>query len=107
MEFRWATFWPKAHVRGTTRELTSGSGTEREPSFSPDGRFLAFARRVESSWHLWLLDFDTGLERQLTWQPGNDRQPAWSGDGKHLYFASDRGRGIFMPAIYRLELLPG
>ena len=93
--------------RGTTRELTSGSGTEREPSFSPDGRFLAFTRRVESSWHLWLLDFDTGLEKQLTWQPGNDRQPAWSPDGKHVYFASDRGRGIFMPAIYRLELLPG
>jgi len=40
----------------------------------------------------------------VTYGPGNDTEPAWSQDGTALYFASDRGRGIFMPAIYRIDL---
>ncbi len=86
------------------RPLTTGEGSERGPRYAPDGQSLAFSRRIHGGWDLWLRDLRTGREWRLTRHSVNDTQPAWGPDGRSLYFASDRGRGVFMPAIYRLDL---
>lgn len=91
---------------GALRALTAGGEVERGPRYSPGGGHLAFARRRRGSWDIWVSDLSSGREWRLTRHPGNDTQPAWSPEGRALYFASDRDRGLFMPAIYRLEL-PG
>ena len=91
-------------ARGVIRPLTAACGDERGPRYSPDGAHLVFSRRVGGWDGLWLLDIGTGAERRLTRGTGNDNQPAWSADGRSVFFASDRGRGIFMPAVYRLAL---
>jgi len=84
--------------------LTAASGDERGPRYSPDGTHLVFSRRAGGWDAVWLRDLTTGAERQLSRSTGNDNQPAWGEDGRSVYFASDRGRGIFMPAIYRLDV---
>jgi TolB protein len=89
----------------TPSRLLTGPGDARYPRFSPDGKTLAFSRRVWGREHIWLRSTD-GAQRQVTFGSGNDTDPAWSTDGETLYFASDRGRGIFMPAIYRLKIPP-
>ena len=84
--------------------LVTARGDERGPRYSPDGARLVFSRR-DTGWDaLWLRDLVTGEERRLSRGTGNDNQPTWSDDGRSIYFASDRGRGIFMPAVYRLDL---
>ena len=89
---------------GALRPLTAGDRYERGPSYSPDGRHLTLSRRLGGQWDVFLLDPVTGRETRLTDDSGNDTEPAFSTDGRRLYFASDRGRGIFMPAIYALDI---
>jgi len=91
---------------GSFRTLTPGPEVERGPRYSPGGGHLAFARMRRGSWDVWVSDLTSGREWRLTRHPGNDTSPAWSPDGVLLYFASDRERGLFMPAIYRLSI-PG
>jgi TolB protein len=67
------------------------------PSWSPDGRRLAFVSGSSTSSRIWLIDADgTHLER-LTTGTALDQQPAWSPDGRHIAFVralSERAQGI-------------
>ncbi|HEB65910.1 MAG TPA: hypothetical protein ENJ02_10260 [Chloroflexi bacterium] len=71
---------------------------DASPAVSPDGRYLAFARKSlrPDSWtpgrQVWLLDFSTGEYRPLTASPlYNHTAFAWSPDGSRLaYLRSNR-----------------
>ena len=66
-----------------TRLLTEGvAGSHEAPSFSPDGRKVAyttsFSTRNGSTIQIWVVDLQTGERRQLT-REGNNWAPDWSG----------------------------
>jgi len=68
--------------------LTSTDHFEYLPSFSPDGRYLAFQRYVgECEQHIWAKDLINNSEYQLTKKSGIYGQPSWSPDGKQLAFS--------------------
>lgn len=75
------------------RRITTGALPETEPSFAPDGRRLAVARRgvflCESNDEVVVVDLVTGLERSLA--SGGARQPAWSPTGGRVAFTLDPG----------------
>lgn len=62
------------------------------PQWSPDGRFLAYARHETAGFRLWVLPFDSksgkpsGAARRVTIRDG--RRFAWSPDGKEIAFIS-------------------
>ena len=60
------------------------------PSWSPDGRAIAFAALHGGATDLYVHDLATGQLRQLTDDPFADLQPAWSPDGRAIAFVSDR-----------------
>jgi Tol biopolymer transport system component/C-terminal processing protease CtpA/Prc len=60
--------------------------TLAEPSFSPDGREIAFS----SGGDIWSVAATGGVARLLVSHPANDTRPLFSPDGARLAFASTR-----------------
>lgn len=78
---------------GTTTNLTEGMmGYDTHPTFSPDGKYMAWRSMERDGYEsdlirLFLLDRTTGEKTYLT--EGfeyNVEQPTWSPDGKSIYF---------------------
>ncbi len=63
-----------------------------EPSFSPDGREIAFIERTNGPYgELEVADLASGKVQQLTNDGALALSPAWSPDSRFIYFASSRG----------------
>jgi len=60
------------------------------PTWSPDGKSIAFAGMKQGLTDLFLYDLTTGSLRQLTDDAYADLHPAWSPDGRSIAFATDR-----------------
>ena len=59
------------------------------PSWSPDGRRIAFAATVADQSEIFVMDADGSNRRRLTDSPGDDAHPHWSADGR-VFFNSAR-----------------
>jgi len=70
------------------------------PSWSPDGKSVAFSAVVAGFTDLYRYDLEEGKLTRLTHDAYADLQPAWSRDGKTLAFVSDR----FSTKLATLEL---
>jgi hypothetical protein len=68
---------------------------------SPDGRWVAFESARNGPKQIWLRNVASGVEELLTGGNCNSTSPAWELDSKAIIFASDCGRGIGLPALYR------
>ena len=100
---------------GAVRQLTNDKYAQLQPTFSPDGRTIAFAtdqtdatsfeKLTFGDLQLATMDVATG---QITVHPGFLRgkhiNPQFSPDGKNLYFVSDQD-GI--SDVYRMDLESG
>jgi TolB protein len=71
------------------RRLVARGGHADSPSWSPDGRYLAFTYGGAGSFQVFIADVASGQLLQLTSQ-GRNESPAWSPDGRHLAFQSNR-----------------
>lgn len=61
-----------------------------DPTWSPDGKRIAFSGIHGGSLDLYVIDVDTAKVGRLTNDLYADLQPAWSPDGKTLAFVTDR-----------------
>jgi hypothetical protein len=61
------------------------------PSISPDGRRIAYKRRIgkQDRWRLHVLDLDSGRDVALAERRSIDDQPEWLDDG-HVVYSDDR-----------------
>ncbi|MBI3981902.1 MAG: PD40 domain-containing protein [Gemmatimonadetes bacterium] len=60
------------------------------PSWSPDGRYVAFSAIVGGLSDLFLYDLEADTLLRLTEDPYSDLQPAWRPDGASIAFVTDR-----------------
>jgi Tol biopolymer transport system component len=71
------------------RLLTDGS-TDSYPTWSPDGRYLAFTSRNRTGdWEIYRMTIPGGTLQQLTNRSGTDVSPIFSPDSLEIYFRSD------------------
>ena len=89
----------------TAVPLTSYPGTEKQPSFSPDGNQVAFAwdGEKQDNFDIYVKLIGAGGHLRLTTHPAADYSPAWSPDGRSIAFLRDLPGGksavLLIPAI--------
>ncbi|MFI5167045.1 MAG: protein kinase [Thermoanaerobaculales bacterium] len=75
---------------GEPARLTDHPGDCALPTFSPDGRWIAYFRVIEGQRDVWVIPSHGGTPVNFTSQPGVNVQPAWSPDGREIAFVSNR-----------------
>ncbi|MGH9482751.1 MAG: peptidase MA family metallohydrolase, partial [Terriglobales bacterium] len=78
------------------------------PTWSPDGKQIAFSANVGGLTNLYLLNTGSGAVRRLTDDAYAALQPAWSPDGRAIAFVTDRFTSSLNDldfGAYRLALL--
>src|SRR5688572_17231156 len=75
---------------GTAKRITDEYGDARQPSWSPDGRTIAFQSYRDGTWRIWTVGADGSGLKAITSGPFDDREPHWSPDGARVAFSSDR-----------------
>ena len=71
---------------GDERRYISGTGGAVVPTPSPDGKYVAFVRRVKNKTALFLKDIKTGTETPLTFALERDMQEGFGSEGYFTYF---------------------
>ncbi|MGE0641027.1 MAG: protein kinase [Thermoanaerobaculia bacterium] len=69
---------------------TEGPFVDRQPVYSPDGRWLVFTSSRSGNLDVWRRDRQSGELQRLTDDKADDWDPALSPDGKRLLFSSNR-----------------
>lgn len=80
------------HSPDGERRLTTELKVAEAPSWSPDGRHLAFQARINDNWDIYRMEVETGVTTRLTNSTSGDVQPSWSADGNTIAFVSDRDK---------------
>ena len=94
------------------RRLTNNPLDEWEPSWSPDGKWIALTasedRIVDNQPQIYMMDVDGGNLQRLTKNPFPEWDPSWSPDGERIAFSSVRdghldANGWFTAEIYVMD----
>ena len=89
--------WSVPVKNGSPRNMTRTSGVaERDPSWSPDGKWIAYFADITGEYELYIKQSDgKGETRRLTEDGEAYRYaPTWSGDSKHIVFTDKTGLGL-------------
>jgi tricorn protease len=99
--------WVVGREGGDARRLTTGTGTETTPFFSPDGKLIAFTADYEGNADVYLVEARGGVPRRLTYHPGADIVAGWTPDGAAVLFRSQRDSETFAPRLFTMPLAGG
>jgi TolB protein len=75
---------------GNRVALTDEPCFDADPSYSPDGRFVAFSSTRDDNFEIYTLALSSGVVTRITEHPSFDAHPAWSPDGRRIAFCSLR-----------------
>jgi eukaryotic-like serine/threonine-protein kinase len=79
----------RLHVAEAVR-FTYEPGLFESPTWSPDGKLVAFASNRSGNFEIYVRRVDGGQEINVTDHPAEDIQPAFSPDGRSIAFISTR-----------------
>jgi len=86
--------WLVSKSGGTATRLTSSTGEESFPRFSPDGKTLAFTATYRGNADAYTIPVVGGLPTRLTWNAMADRVVDWHPNGSQILIASQREMGV-------------
>src|SRR5271168_1864160 len=85
--------WSVDRDGGHASRLTTGTGIETDPVFSPDGSMIAFTGEYDGNTDVFVMPAMGGVPKRLTYHPQADAAVGWTPDGKYVIFRSNRESG--------------
>lgn len=85
--------WTVDRAGGHASRLTTGTGIETDPVFSPDGTMVAFTGEYDGNTDVFVVPTAGGIPKRLTYHPAVDSAVGWTPDGKYVIFRSNRESG--------------
>jgi TolB protein len=85
---------PKLYIiqnNGTVRLLSKGNGSYLSPSWSPDGKYIAFVKRSKGNYYIGVMNTDGTGERMLASDHMID-YPSWAPNSRMLIFCAQQKR---------------
>lgn len=82
--------WIAGRDGSNPRRLTAQRGVKSTPTFSPDGRWIAFSGNYDGNTCVYVVSKEGGSPKRLTYHPGEDWVRGWTPDGQRVLFASSR-----------------
>ena len=81
-------------------QLTFDPGLQSEPTWSPDGRMLAYSSDRGGDFDIWVQPVGEGNPVRVTTSPAHDWQPDWAPEGNRIAFRSERdGGGLYVVPV--------
>jgi len=90
------SIWRMNISGGTPIPLAMDAFENYAPSWSPDGKWIAYQSTLTSEMsEIWIMDREGGQGQQITFTTGGwSRGPAWSPDGKWIAFVSSQAGSV-------------
>jgi tricorn protease len=82
--------WLVPSSGGTAMRITAMPGSENNPRFSPDGKWLAFNGNQDGNSNIYIVPATGGVIRKITWHASADNVDSWTWDSKEILFTSGR-----------------
>ncbi|HSK74234.1 MAG TPA: PDZ domain-containing protein [Pyrinomonadaceae bacterium] len=96
--------WRVSRSGGAAERLTSGTGNETNPIFSPDGNWIAFTGEYDGNVDAYVIPSTGGEPRRITYHAGNDGVIGWTPDGNSVVFLSGRSAGMPAAKMYTMPV---
>jgi tricorn protease len=96
--------WLTGRDGGDAVRLTSATGAETDPAFSPDGAWLAFTGQYAGNTDVYVVPAGGGEPRRLTWHPGADVVQGWTPGGEILFQSGRAGHPTRLTQFYTVGL---
>jgi imidazolonepropionase-like amidohydrolase len=97
--------WLVPIAGGDALQVTTGTGWDANPAWSPDGQFIAFARNTRNGSVLMERNLATGAERSVTDVEGSLGEIAYHPKGTDLFYVLMRGQ--YDAHLWQLARSPG
>jgi tricorn protease len=91
-------------IGGVARAVTTHPAHDINPSFSPDGQYIAFSSSRYGGYDVFVVPARGGKPQRLTFDSASDLVCGWTPDSKHILFAS--GRHMVYPPTIELYSVP-
>lgn len=99
--------WSVARNGGDAVRMTSSPGAETDPSYSPDGLWLAFSGQYGGNTDVFVMPASGGQPQRLTWHPSEDVVQGWTPDGRILFRSDRAGQPTRLWQFYTVPLAGG
>lgn len=99
--------WSVSLLGGAAEQLTSGSGFDNNPIFSPDGQWIAFTRQEGGNSDIFIIPATGGTPKRLTYHPAGNEAVGWTPDSKGILFRSSRSSIAEYNRLFTISLAGG
>jgi tricorn protease len=99
--------WTVPRAGGNATRVTTGTGVEMGPVFSPDGGMIAFTGEYEGNQDVFTVPATGGVPKRITFHPSADVAVGWSSDGREVLFRSARTAASRYTQIFRVSTSGG